>query len=64
MDASAFEDREGGLKIADIKVGTGEAPAQGDLVEVQGRLHYSKWTDREGAERYAVEIVAEEVLFL
>ena len=36
----------------------------GDLVEVQGRLHYSKWTDREGVERYAVEIVAEEVLFL
>ncbi len=37
---------------------------KGDLVEVQGRLHYSKWTDREGVERYAVEIVAEEVLFL
>lgn len=38
--------------------------AKGDLVEVQGRLHYSKWTDREGIERYSVEIVAEEVLFL
>ena len=37
---------------------------KGDVVEVQGRLHYSKWTDREGVERYAVEIVAEEVLFL
>ena len=37
---------------------------KGDLVEVQGRLHYSKWTDREGVERYAVEIVSEEVLFL
>ena len=37
---------------------------KGDMVEVQGRLHYSKWTDREGVERYAVEIVAEEVLFL
>ena len=37
---------------------------KGDLVEVQGRLHYSKWTDRDGVERYAVEIVAEEVLFL
>ena len=37
---------------------------KGDLVEVQGRFHYSKWTDREGVERYAVEIVAEEVLFL
>ena len=38
--------------------------AKGDLVEVQGRLHYSKWTDREQIERYSVEIVAEEVLFL
>ena len=37
---------------------------KGDLVEVQGRLHHSKWTDKEGIERYAVEIVAEEVLFL
>jgi len=37
---------------------------KGDLVEVQGRLHYSKWTDKEQIERYSVEIVAEEVLFL
>jgi len=37
---------------------------KGDLVQVQGRLHYSKWTDSEGVERYAVEIVSEEVLFL
>ena len=28
---------------------------KGDVVEVQGRLHYSKWTDREGVERFAVE---------
>ena len=44
VDASAFEDREGGLKIADIKVGTGEAPAQGDLVEV----HYTGWLQSNG----------------
>ena len=37
---------------------------KGDVVEVQGRLHYSKWTDKEQIERYSVEIVAEEVLFL
>ena len=37
---------------------------KGDLLEVQGRLHYSKWTDRDGVERYAVEIIAEEALFL
>ncbi len=38
--------------------------AKGDMVEVQGRLHYSDWTDREGVKRYSVEIVADEVLFL
>lgn len=38
--------------------------AKGDVVEVQGRLHYSKWIDKDGIERYAVEIIAEEVLFL
>jgi len=38
--------------------------AKGDLVEVQGRLHYSKWTDKDQIERYSVEIVAEEILFL
>lgn len=38
--------------------------AKGDLVEVQGRLHYSKWTDKDQVERYAVEIIAEEILFL
>ena len=38
--------------------------AKGDMVEVQGRLHYSKWTDKDQVERYSVEIIAEEVLFL
>jgi len=53
-----------GLKYEDLDEGDGPAAKKGDLVEVQGRLHYSKWTDRDGVERYAVEIVAEEVLFL
>ncbi len=38
--------------------------AKGDMVEVQGRLHYSKWTDKDQIDRYSVEIIAEEVLFL
>lgn len=38
--------------------------AKGDLVHVQGRLHYSKWTDNAGVDRYSVEIVADEILFL
>lgn len=38
--------------------------AKGMLVAVRGRIHNSKWTDREGVERYSYEIVAEDVQFL
>jgi single-strand DNA-binding protein len=31
---------------------------------VKGRIHYSKWTDREGVERYGCEIIADDVQFL
>jgi single-strand DNA-binding protein len=34
------------------------------MVAVRGRIHYSKWTDREGVERYGCEIIAEDVQFL
>ena len=48
--------------------GLGKTVAQyatkGMLVSVRGRIHYSKWTDREGVERYGCEIIAEDVQFL
>ncbi|MFC0217585.1 single-stranded DNA-binding protein [Pseudochelatococcus lubricantis] len=31
---------------------------------VRGRIHYTKWTDREGVDRYSTEIIAETVDFL
>jgi single-strand DNA-binding protein len=34
------------------------------LVSVRGRIHYSKWTDKEGVERYGCEIIADDVQFL
>jgi single-strand DNA-binding protein len=34
------------------------------LVSVRGRLHYTRWTDREGVERYGCEIIADDVQFL
>lgn len=37
---------------------------KGMMVAVRGRIHYSKWTDREGVERYGCEIIAEDVQFL
>jgi len=38
--------------------------AKGMLVSVKGRIHYSKWTDREGVDRYGCEIIADDVQFL
>ncbi|MES2903314.1 MAG: single-stranded DNA-binding protein [Pseudomonadota bacterium] len=48
--------------------GLGRVVAQhatkGMLVSVTGRIHNSKWTDREGIERYGYEIIADDVQFL
>ena len=37
---------------------------KGMLVSVRGRLHNTKWTDREGIERYGYEVIADDVQFL
>ena len=48
--------------------GLGRVVAQhavkGMLVSVRGRLHYTRWTDSEGVERYGCEIIADDVQFL
>lgn len=48
--------------------GLGRVVAQhavkGMLVSVRGRLHYTRWTDREGVERYGCEIIADDIQFL
>ena len=37
---------------------------KGMLVSVRGRIHNSKWTDKEGVDRYGYEIIADDVQFL
>lgn len=37
---------------------------KGMLVSVRGRIHNSKWTDREGVDRFGHEIIADYVQFL
>lgn len=48
--------------------GLGRVVAQhavkGMLVSVRGRLHNTRWTDRENIERYGYEIIADDVQFL
>ena len=42
----------------------GKYLTKGRQVYVEGRLATRKWTDKEGAERYTTEVVAESVKFL
>lgn len=37
---------------------------KGDVVAVQGRLHYTRWQDGQGNDRYGCEIIAEKVDFI
>ena len=37
---------------------------KGMLVSVKGRTHNSKWTDKDGVDRYGYEIIADDVQFL
>jgi single-strand DNA-binding protein len=38
--------------------------SKGMKLLVRGRIHYTKWTDKDGVERYGCEIIAETVDFL
>lgn len=38
--------------------------AKGMKVMVRGRIHYTKWTDQSGVDRYGCEIIADTVRFL
>ena len=37
---------------------------KGQLVSVEGRLHYTEWTDKDGVKRYGCEVIADKVDFL
>ena len=41
-----------------------EHVAKGAMIMVTGRIHYTKWTDQNGTDRYGCEIIAEQVDFL
>lgn len=41
-----------------------EYVAKGAMIMVTGRIHYTKWTDQNGIDRYGCEIIAEQVDFL
>ena len=42
----------------------GQYCTKGQLVSVQGRIHYTQWEDGDGNKRYGCEILADKVDFL
>ena len=42
----------------------GQYCSKGQLVSVQGRIHYTQWEDEDGVTRYGTEILADKVDFL
>jgi len=67
-DASGFTAKDTEWHRVTCFNGLGKVVAQyaakGMLVSVRGRIHYSKWTDRDGVDRYGCEIIADDVQFL
>lgn len=41
-----------------------EYARKGMLVSVSGRIHYTRWTDKDGVTRFGSEIIADDVQFL
>ena len=37
---------------------------KGDMLAIEGRIHYSKWQDADGNDRYSAEIIADTVDFI
>lgn len=37
--------------------------AKGNLIAIEGRLHYTRWQDAEGNDRYGCEIIADRAEF-
>ena len=67
-DASGFTAKDTEWHRVTCFNGLGRIIAQhatkGMLVSVRGRLHNTKWTDREGIERFGSEVIADDVQFL
>lgn len=67
-DASGFTAKDTEWHRVTCFNGLGRVVAQhavkGMLVAVRGRIHNSKWTDKDGIERYGYEIIADDVQFL
>ena len=47
--------------------GLGKAVAEnkekGDMIAIEGRLHYTRWQDQGGVERFGCEVIGEKVHF-
>lgn len=60
---TATGDEPASDRSVDSAAATGDGLGE-SMVMVTGRIHYTRWTDQNGTERYGCEIIAEQVDFL
>jgi single-strand DNA-binding protein len=67
-NAAGYKDTNAEFHRITVFNGAGKAIAKhktkNDKLSIDSRLHYSKWQDQTGNDRYSVEIIASEVHFL
>ena len=52
------------LQLNGVRKCVAEHVAKCAMIMVTGRIHYTKWTDQNGTDRYGCEIIADQVDFL
>jgi len=74
-DGKVEKDPETGYPVKDAEfhkitvfngmgMGVRQHKSKGDQLAVTGRIHYTKWTDQDGNDRYGCEIIADNVEFI
>ena len=66
-DGNGFTVKETEFHKVTLFNGLGKAVAEnkekGDMIAIEGRLHYTRWQDSDGNDRYGCEIIADRAEF-
>jgi len=66
-EATGYTAKETEFHKVTIFNGLGKAVAgnkdKGDMIAIEGRLHYTRWQDQGGVERFGCEVIGEKVHF-
>ena len=66
-EATGYTAKETEFHKVTLFNGLGKAVAgnkdKGDMIAIEGRLHYTRWQDQGGVERFGCEVIGEKVHF-